>query len=113
MKSYLSRLFRIEPRDQGRVELLIVRLALAFVLANNFLFDLRPLAQEVYPPAVQPLKELTFFSNTSTMNSGIRPGFQTSGVSGSGREAAEYPSLLWETRKFLEEEARIRRSGRC
>jgi hypothetical protein len=59
----LQALFRFEPRDQGGVELLIVRVAIAFVLANNFLFDLRPAAENWWPGAVEPLTGLKFFFN--------------------------------------------------
>ena len=56
-------LFRFEPRNQGRVELVIVRVAMAFILANTFLFDLRPAAEKWMPSAVAPLTDLKFFFN--------------------------------------------------
>lgn len=66
---WVKALFPIRHRDEGRVELAIVRVALALMLANNFLFDLRPAVEAQRPwlgdavtgAAVDGLSELTFF----------------------------------------------------
>ena len=66
---WIKVLFRIEPRNEGRLELAIVRLALAFVLANGFLFDLRPtvdswrgtLGDAVTDQSIRVLSDLNFF----------------------------------------------------
>lgn len=67
--SWLKELFRIVPRSEGKIELGIVRFAIALLLANNFLFDLRPtvesqrelLGDTVTNGSVEVLSELTFF----------------------------------------------------
>ncbi|MGK0190088.1 MAG: hypothetical protein ACI9R3_005908 [Verrucomicrobiales bacterium] len=66
---WLKKLFRIAPRDEGTIELAIVRVAIALLLANNFLFDLRPavesqrewLGDTVTNSSVEVLSQLTFF----------------------------------------------------
>jgi hypothetical protein len=66
---WLKELFRIAPRNEGRVELAIVRVAIALLLANNFLFDVRPVVESqrgllgdaVTNYSVEVLDEMTFF----------------------------------------------------
>ncbi|MCB1099677.1 MAG: hypothetical protein KDN22_29165 [Verrucomicrobiae bacterium] len=66
---FLKTLFRISPRNEGRVELAIVRIAIALLLANNFLFDVRPVVESqrgllgdaVTNQSIEVLDGLTFF----------------------------------------------------